>query len=586
MGVPSQISGPEPLGKLIGFDARGAASSFDADSKRTTSLPSGLTRSLVALRNLRMMHLLERIALRFNRAGIPLMALKGAALNLTLYERPDARPMADLDLLVQPEHLDRVTGLLEEIGCQRSQVLVREDFFPRFYYEIEYTSGSINPVTIDLHVRPLRPLRYSRFVPDDALWARAEPASVGQATVLVPCPEDMLIHLAAHAAIHGSARPMWLEDVQHWAESRAGRIDWDRFVASAGAWRLALPVTEAIRATEREIGRVCPPEVLRRLSRMPANWRDRLALWQAPRDNQHPIAHVLVNVTCTPGWRFTFGYLLAVLLPDRAHMDEWYRNRHRAWLPCAYLLRYLWPVAGRHQRFWNRFKHIDVRRSKIHGRGVVATRDIRAGALIAHYRVKPVDRGGPNVASQSEPPDGIERHAIIGRLWFLNHCCRPNAKLCDSKLMALTSIHHGEEVTIDYGPGTCDCKTPNDVPRHAITLEAPVEVDAAPEGTRPTTTRRDFFGDVAKKVIYIVPVMMTLSLSQAMAASIPSAVACLGSPCNDNDDCCELLGVQAECDSYTYAPCPDKCCCVKSDNPCNVDEDCCGGKECSGGTCG
>jgi len=116
-----------------------------------------------------MMHLLERIAARFNKAGVPLMALKGAALNLTLYDRPDARPMADLDLMIRPEDVDQAFALLEELGGLRGEALVREDFFPRFHYEVEYTVGTIYPVKIDLHIRPFRPLRYAQSVPTNAL---------------------------------------------------------------------------------------------------------------------------------------------------------------------------------------------------------------------------------------------------------------------------------------------------------------------------------------------------------------------------------------------------------------------------------
>ncbi|MCH7841037.1 MAG: nucleotidyltransferase family protein [Planctomycetes bacterium] len=131
-------------------------------------------RLLPALRNIRMMHLLERIAARFHEAGVPLMVLKGAALNLAIYDEPSDRPMDDIDLLVRPRDHDRAAVLLEQLGCLRGGHLVRDDFFPRFHYESDHTAGTIDPVKIDLHVRPLRPLRYSRLNPDEALWRDAD----------------------------------------------------------------------------------------------------------------------------------------------------------------------------------------------------------------------------------------------------------------------------------------------------------------------------------------------------------------------------------------------------------------------------
>ncbi|MHC5115219.1 MAG: nucleotidyltransferase family protein, partial [Planctomycetota bacterium] len=123
-----------------------------------------------ALRNVQIMHLLERIARHCNAAGIPVMALTGAALNLTVYDRPSDRPMSDLDLLVRVEDLERVHAVFESLGLLRSPSQLREDFFPRFHDRIQYTAGSMSPVTIDLHVRPFPLLRHARFVPDESFW--------------------------------------------------------------------------------------------------------------------------------------------------------------------------------------------------------------------------------------------------------------------------------------------------------------------------------------------------------------------------------------------------------------------------------
>ncbi len=423
-------------------------------------------------RNIHMMHVLKRIAARFNEADIPLLALKGAALNLTIYEHADERPMGDLDLLVKPEQVEAALALLEELGCFRREPLVREDFFPRFYHEIEYAAGSIYPVKIDLHVRPFRPLRYAQLVPSDALWQRAEPVQFGQATVQIPAADDMLIHLAAHCAIHGNPRRMWLQDIKRWADARGADIDWSRFLATVQNWGLVLPVREALDRTRREFGPVCPAEVLDRLQQTRVSWRDRLALRQAPRDASHPVAHVAVNLLCTPGWRFSLGYLLAVLLPDRGHMSEWYCRRHWGWLPWAHLLRWLSPVTRRVPRFWSWFTKMETRESSIHGVGVFATHDIRADETIARYHGKPAERDGLYVVSHDGPDGDEHRYEITGKLKFLNHCCRPNAKLSGFKLVALRPITAGQEITISYGKDACNCERhryePQDRPDHEV----------------------------------------------------------------------------------------------------------------------
>ena len=412
------------------------------------------------------MRLLQRLALKFNEAGVPVMALKGAALNLIIYDQPDARLMADLDLLVRHQDLELATAVLEEMGCLRSQVLVREDFFPQFYYEIEYTAGGINPVVIDLHVRPFRPLRYSRFVPDDAFWERAEPVKMGKATVLVPSGDDLLIHLAAHCSIHGNSREKWLYDIKKWVECRGSKINWERFLATAKAWRLALPVRDGMRAAQKQHGQILPSGVTQRLDAERTNWRDRLALWQAPRDNDHPVLHVLVNALSTPGWRFVISYLLAVGVPGRKHMGEWYSRRHWAWLPCSHLVRVLWPIIGRTRRVWSWFLKFEIRDSPIHGKGVFASRDISTGEVIGRYRVKPVQRHSPYVVlSQTVSPGRSQGYAITGPLRFLNHACQANAELSGRKLVAIRDIRIDQEITMDYMEGACECH------QHAIQNE-------------------------------------------------------------------------------------------------------------------
>jgi hypothetical protein len=413
-----------------------------------------------------MMHLLERIARTFNAAGAPLMALKGAALNLAICDGPGERAMSDLDLMIRPEHLDAARKLLEELGCLRGPPLVREDYFPRYYYETEYTAGAVWPMKIDLHVRPFRPLRYSRFIPPNAIWERAQTVRIGQASILIPAAEDMLIHLAVHAAIHGYADDKWIADIHRWADRRGKDLAWDRLAATAASWRLSWPVLHALRRADeagaveapgQDEGGRFPRVLLEQLAGARKNWRDRLALWHAPRDAAHPVRHVAVNVLTTPGATFALGYLWSVLVPAPQHMEECYRGRHRGWLLCAHLARWARPLLRRIPSLGRRFEMIETSRSAIHGLGVFATRRFDAGELIARYRGQPVDRQGLYVGHLDSAGGTMRRYEITGRLKFLNHACRPNAELAGFRLIARRPIRDGEEITINYGVESCGC---------------------------------------------------------------------------------------------------------------------------------
>jgi hypothetical protein len=315
------------------------------------SLPAAVAEELrrsateTAANNMRMLGELERIVGAFNARDVPVMLLKGAALNLTVYTRPDLRPMSDLDLLIRPENAGDALRLLQDHGCRRGPDVVREGFFPKYHYEVELFTSSPIPTRIDLHARALRPLRLSRTMPAGAFWENARRVRVGEGAAFVPCAEHTLIHLAAHAAFHGCGRLLWLYDIKRFTDHVGDSLDWLLVARRARDWRLSLPVLRAIERTEALFGSVCPTAFTNELAGHRTTWRDRLTLAQAPRDAASPMAHIAVNLLCTPGLRFRVGYLGALLRPGRTHLAGIYPWRHWGWVGCAHLWRLLRAIA-------------------------------------------------------------------------------------------------------------------------------------------------------------------------------------------------------------------------------------------------
>lgn len=289
-------------------------------------------------------HELARVLAPFEERRIPVMLLKGAALHRLIYENPAHRPMGDMDLLLRPCDLDAGRKLLASLGYEPGRALVRPDFFPTYHYEMDWSITIPRPVRIDLHARPLRPMRIAQFMNDDALWDGASAIRVGSSTAFVPRPALMLIHLCAHAAYHGFGRLIWLYDIHEYCRREGKAIDWDELLSRCRAWRLSLPVKRALARTGEFFGPVAPRDAMQELDRQPVSWRDRLALHHAPHDGARPVRHVLVNLLTTPGMRFKFGYARAVLAPQSAHLGELYPYRHRGWRACAHAWRSLRAV--------------------------------------------------------------------------------------------------------------------------------------------------------------------------------------------------------------------------------------------------
>jgi hypothetical protein len=271
-------------------------------------------------------------------AKVPFLLLKGAALNATLYE-PGLRPMTDVDVLIHESDTRLADKVLQNAGCETGADLVREDFYPRFYCEREYFTGTHPPVKIDLHCRPFHVLRYARTVPETAMWKDSREVSIGNLTVRVPGPESMLVHLAVHAACHGGTQMRWLFDIKRWLDRFGHEMDLNRLADNCRRWQVALPVHRALEQVREAFGGNDLLDRAVEATRGFAGPLQRLALTTAPLHASAPVLHSVCNALAAPGIRFRLGYLAAVLLPGEQHLAQLYPRRHFGWQVAAHAVR-------------------------------------------------------------------------------------------------------------------------------------------------------------------------------------------------------------------------------------------------------
>jgi SET domain-containing protein len=133
------------------------------------------------------------------------------------------------------------------------------------------------------------------------------------------------------------------------------------------------------------------------------------------------------------------------------------------------------PKAGEAPRKGNRApgsssgrSRIQVRASGVHGRGVYALADIRAGERIIEYKGERIDwdealRRHPHDPAQPDhtfffhlEEGGVIDAAVDGNnARWINHACSPNCEAREEEgrvfIHALTDISPGEELFYDYG---------------------------------------------------------------------------------------------------------------------------------------
>ncbi|HOA73836.1 MAG TPA: nucleotidyltransferase family protein [Phycisphaerae bacterium] len=322
-------------------DAGVGAFLYAAAQRHGIDLPVSASRQMrayrehVAAANSYQLESVRKALARLQIAKVPFLLLKGAALNAVLYE-PGLRPMTDIDVLIRAEDVSTAEKVLRNAGCRPGADLLREDFYPKYYCEREYFTGTYPPVKIDLHCRPFHVLRYARTMPEGALWSGTMEAGCAGLTVRVPGPHSMLIHLCVHAACHGGTQLRWLYDIKCWLDRFGGSIDLDRLAAQCRRWRIALPVHRALTATLEAFG---GNDLLRAAVEATDGFAgplDRLAVAAAPLAGRAPVLHTVCTALTTPGLRFRLGYLAAVLLPGTGHLAQIYPHRHAGWQLAAH----------------------------------------------------------------------------------------------------------------------------------------------------------------------------------------------------------------------------------------------------------
>jgi hypothetical protein len=110
-------------------------------------------------------------------------------------------------------------------------------------------------------------------------------------------------------------------------------------------------------------------------------------------------------------------------------------------------------AGGSRERERAMLDRIEVRESRIHGKGIFALKRLREGQRIGRFEGDTTTRNGTYVLWLIGE-DGSEI-GIRGRnaLRFLNHGKPANAKFADAELYVIRNVQPGAEILIDYGEG-------------------------------------------------------------------------------------------------------------------------------------
>jgi len=203
------------------------------------------------------------------QADIPVLALKGLAMVLSVYRDFQSRAMADLDLLVPPERIGQGVEVLLGLGWT-----LRDRHPDGFKVSPGHVDHSVTlrhagQVEIDLHYFSLDENR----VPgdDEGLWARSQARQVLGAPCRIPCAEDLLVGVCAHGYRAQRGVPRWVADARLLLD---GPVDWDLVLAEARRRRMVLPLQATLDYLGQNLHAPVPSRVLEALE------SEGVALWE------------------------------------------------------------------------------------------------------------------------------------------------------------------------------------------------------------------------------------------------------------------------------------------------------------------
>lgn len=283
-----------------------------------------------------------------NQAGIPVIVLKGAALVNSVYPNAGLRPMADVDILVRLEHAEGAKKVLLDAGyCENNWPELRPGFAKEFLAEVELTSPLAGAGVLEIHWRLIGPLFASRFVDEEALWRRAEPAEFNGQPAFTLSPEDWLLHIAAHAGYkHRSyaLRDIW--DVDALLRQTGERLDWERLLQIGDGFHWLPALGETLRRAVVCCQSPVPDGVIARCQSAGLPRREEILLrwWLKPSTPERH--HIFADWITLPTWGARWRMVRAYLFPSRQHLNARFPQKTGWPAPFLYVARFWKEATG------------------------------------------------------------------------------------------------------------------------------------------------------------------------------------------------------------------------------------------------
>lgn len=283
----------------------------------------------VTARNQVLFQEMERFLPALAGAGIPVVALKGAALAQTLYPEAGLRPMSDVDLLIPGTYLRQAVRLFRRLGYIQEKIT----------YHAVMRGGPQNACAVEIHWHLVPNQAKPEGFVFEWLWARRAPLP-GCPVVSMFTPEATWVYLIAHLAAQNQAEGMqllWYYDLWLALNRWGSEMDWVavRELAARAGWQDLLRGALAGVATRFPV-------------QMPGGVADLVDETPSPGNlNRHyvPVSEYIRKAIFALDGSTRIFVILSLLFPAPSYLRWRYSPVKSILLPWYYLRRW-WEIAA------------------------------------------------------------------------------------------------------------------------------------------------------------------------------------------------------------------------------------------------
>lgn len=179
-------------------------------------------------RNMYLYAELRRIVEVFREKDVEVMVLKGAALAEMVYGNIALRSFSDLDLLVRKEDLPYADKIMLGLGYSSYAGGKSQEWYRNNHYHLNPYFHPDRSTVVEVHWHITEQLLQIGI---DDWWKRARVTKIASCRVLVPSPEDMLIHSCLHLYNHGYDKSLLrgISDISETLRYYKDEVNWEQF---------------------------------------------------------------------------------------------------------------------------------------------------------------------------------------------------------------------------------------------------------------------------------------------------------------------------------------------------------------------